>query len=112
MTWQDVFETIRSKEYAIKLNAFLDEEYAKYTVYPPRNQMFNAFKFTPLEEVKVVVFGQDPYHEEGQAMGLAFSVPDNIKVPPSLGNIYKEIELEYNAQFRNRGGDLTYLAKQ
>ena len=112
MTWQDVFETIRSKEYAIKLNAFLDEEYAKYTVYPPRNQMFNAFKFTSLEEVKVVVFGQDPYHEEGQAMGLAFSVPDNIKVPPSLVNIYKEIELEYNAQFRNRGGDLTYLAKQ
>ena len=112
MTWQDIFETIKSKEYAIKLNAFLDEEYAKHTVYPPRNQMFNAFKFTPLEEVKVVVFGQDPYHEEGQAMGLAFSVPDNIKVPPSLVNIYKEIEIEYNAQFRNRGGDLTYLAKQ
>ena len=112
MTWNEVFEQIKSKEYAIKLNKFLDEEYASHTIYPPREKMFNAFKLTPLEEVKVVIFGQDPYHEEGQAMGLSFSVPDNIKTPPSLVNIYKEIEAEYNAQFKNRGGDLTYLAKQ
>ena len=112
MTWNEVFEQIKSKDYAIKLNKFLDEEYANHTIYPPREMMFNAFKFTPLEEVKVVIFGQDPYHEEGQAMGLSFSVPDHIKTPPSLVNIYKEIEAEYNAQFKNRGGDLTYLAKQ
>ena len=112
MTWNEVFEQIKSKDYAIKLNKFLDEEYANYKIYPPREKMFNAFKLTPLEQVKVVIFGQDPYHEEGQAMGLSFSVPDNIKTPPSLINIYKEIEMEYNAQFRNRGGDLTYLAKQ
>ena len=112
MTWNEVFEQIKSKEYAIKLNKFLDEEYASHMIYPPREKMFNAFKLTPLEEVKVVIFGQDPYHEEGQAMGLSFSVPDNIKTPPSLVNIYKEIEAEYNAQFKNRGGDLTYLAKQ
>ena len=112
MTWTDVFNQIKSKEYAIKLNKFLDEEYAKYRIFPSRDNMFNAFKYTPLEEVKVVIFGQDPYHEEGQAMGLSFSVPDNIKVPPSLVNIYKEIEIEYNAQFKSKSGDLTYLAKQ
>ncbi len=112
MTWNNVFEQIRSKDYAIKLNKFLDEEYQNHKIYPPREMMFNAFKLTPLEEVKVVIFGQDPYHEEGQAMGLSFSVPDNIKVPPSLINIYKEIENEYKTQFVNRGGDLTYLAKQ
>ena len=112
MTWNEVFEQIKSKDYAIKLNKFLDEEYQNHTIYPPREKMFNAFKYTPLDQVKVVIFGQDPYHEEGQAMGLSFSVPDNIKTPPSLANIYKEIEMEYNAQFKNSGGDLTYLAKQ
>lgn len=112
MTWADVFNQIKLKEYAKKLEAFLDEEYRNYVIYPSRENMFNAFKFTPLDEVKVVIFGQDPYHEEGQAMGLSFSVPDNIKTPPSLVNIYKEIEMEYNTQFKNRGGDLTYLAKQ
>lgn len=112
MTWNEVFEKIKSKDYAIKLNKFLDEEYQNHKIYPPREMMFNAFKLTPLKEVKVVIFGQDPYHEEGQAMGLSFSVPDNIKVPPSLVNIYKEIENEYKTQFVNRGGDLTYLAKQ
>ena len=112
MTWNDVFNNIKSKDYAKRLNEFLDSEYAHYVIYPPREKMFNAFKCTPLEEVKVVIFGQDPYHEPGQAMGLSFSVPDNVKNPPSLMNIYKEIELEYNAQFKNRGGDLTYIAKQ
>jgi len=112
MTWNEVFEQIKSKDYAIRLNKFLDEEYQNHKIYPPRKMMFNAFKLTPIENVKVVIFGQDPYHEEGQAMGLSFSVPDNIKVPPSLVNIYKEIENEYKTQFVNRGGDLTYLAKQ
>ena len=112
MTWEEVFKQIKSKEYARKLSAFLDEEYAHHKIYPERKNMFNAFKLTPLENVKVVIFGQDPYHEEGQAMGLAFSVPDNIKTPPSLINIYKEIEDEYKTVIYNKGGDLTYLAKQ
>ncbi len=112
MTWNDVFNKIKSKDYAIRLNQFLDNEYASHRIFPSRDNIFNAFKFTPLEEVKVVIFGQDPYHEEGQAMGLSFSVPDNIKVPPSLVNIYKEIELEYNTQFKSKSGDLTYLARQ
>lgn len=112
MSWEEVFKTIKSKDYAIRLSKFLDEEYANHKIYPERKNMFNAFKLTPLEEVKVVIFGQDPYHEEGQAMGLAFSVPDNIKTPPSLINIYKEIENEFNTVIYNKGGDLTYLAKQ
>ena len=112
MTWEEVFKEIKSKDYAIRLSKFLDSEYANHKIYPERKNMFNAFKLTPLEDVKVVIFGQDPYHEEGQAMGLSFSVPDNIKTPPSLINIYKEIEIEYNTVIYNKGGDLTYLAKQ
>ncbi len=111
-SWDDVFKEIKNKDYAIRLKQFLDEEYAKYTIYPKRSDMFNAFKHTPLKEVKVVIFGQDPYHEPGQAMGLAFSVPDNIKTPPSLINIYKEIENEFNEIIVNKGGDLTYITKQ
>lgn len=112
MTWKEVFEEIKKTDYAKELNKFLDEEYANHVIYPPREKMFNAFQLTPLEEVKVVIFGQDPYHEPGQAMGLSFSVPSNIPTPPSLINIYKEIELEYKTNFTNRSGDLTYLARQ
>ena len=112
MTWNEVFESIKSKDYALKLNAFLDEEYKNHVIYPSRDNMFNAFKLTPLENVKVVIFGQDPYHEPGQAMGLSFSVPNDIKAPPSLINIYKEIQLEFNTHMKDMGGDLTYLAKQ
>ena len=112
MTWEEVFRTIKTKDYAIALSKFLDEEYANHVIYPKRKDMFNAFKLTPLENVKVVIFGQDPYHEPGPAMGLCFSVPDNIKTPPSLINIYKEIEIEYKTVISNKGGDLTYLAKQ
>lgn len=112
MTWADIFNEISKKEYAIKLHNFLNEEYKNHVIYPKRENMFNAFKLTPLSEVKVVIFGQDPYHEPGQAMGLSFSVPKNCKVPPSLINIYKEIEDEYGRKFVDHSGDLTYLAKQ
>ena len=91
MTWKDVFDEIKSKEYSKELSAFLDDEYSKYVIYPKRENMFAAFKLTPLENVKVVIFGQDPYHEPNQAMGLCFSVPRETKVPPSLLNIYEEI---------------------
>ena len=112
MTWKDVFDEIKNKEYSKELSAFLDEEYSKYVIYPKRENMFAAFKLTPLEEVKVVIFGQDPYHEPDQAMGLCFSVPRGVKVPPSLVNIYQEIEREYKTQLKDRSGDLTYLARQ
>lgn len=111
-SWKEFFLEIKNKDYAKSLSTFLDEEYRNYTCFPPRKLMFNAFDLTPLKEVKVVIIGQDPYHEINQAMGLSFSVPKGIKVPPSLINIYKEIEDEYGTKLNHNDGDLTYLAKQ
>ena len=109
--WSDFFSEIKEKEYWYNLNSFWDEKYKQKVVFPPRELIFNAFDLTPLEDVKVVIIGQDPYHEKGQAMGLAFSVPDDCKCPPSLMNIYKEIDNEFLSNCK-RTGDLTYLAKQ
>lgn len=111
-SWSDFFKQIQNKDYSIRLHKFLDEEYQRYVCYPPRKLMFNAFSLTPLNKVKIVIIGQDPYHEPGQAMGLSFSVPESVKVPPSLINIYKEIEDEYDTKIDMSSGDLTYLAKQ
>ena len=111
-TWSDFFKKIQNEDFCESLNKFLNNEYAEYTCYPPRELLFNAFKLTPLSKVRVVIVGQDPYHEPGQAMGLSFSVPNGIKVPPSLINIYKEIAQEYNCKMNFNSGDLTYLAKQ
>lgn len=112
MTWDELFISIKNKEYCKKLNSFLDEEYANKTIYPPRKDMFNAFKYTPLEKVKVVIIGQDPYPNPNQAMGIAFSVPNGVILPPSLRNIYKEIELEYPGKKIKSSGDLRYLSTQ
>ena len=111
-SWSEFFHQIQNEEFCENLNKFLNKEYQEYTCYPPRELLFNAFKLTPLDKVKVVIVGQDPYHEPGQAMGLSFSVPKGIKVPPSLINIYKEIIDEYNCKMDFSSGDLTYLAKQ
>ena len=111
-TWNEFFQSIQNKDYSISLHKFLDKEYESNICYPPRKLLFNAFKLTPLSKVKVVIIGQDPYHEPGQAMGLSFSVPVGIKVPPSLVNIYKEISQEYNCKMNYASGDLTYLAQQ
>lgn len=111
-TWEELFEEIKGKEYAKKINAILNQEYATHTIFPPRNMMFNAFKYTPLKEVKVVIIGQDPYHEDHQAMGLSFSVPKGVALPPSLINIFKEIENNFGYKMNYSNGDLTYLAKQ
>ena len=111
-SWSEFFHQIQQEEFCENLNKFLNKEYQEYTCYPPRELLFNAFKLTPLDKVKVVIVGQDPYHEPGQAMGLSFSVPKGIKVPPSLVNIYKEIIDEYNCKMDFSSGDLTYLAKQ
>ena len=111
-TWSDFFKSIQDEEYSINLHKFLDEEYSNHICYPPRKLLFNAFQLTPLNKVKVVIIGQDPYHEPGQAMGLSFSVPSTVKVPPSLINIYKEIADEYDTTVDMSSGDLTYLAKQ
>jgi len=111
-SWSEFFHQIQEEEFCEKLNKFLNKEYQDYTCYPPRELLFNAFKLTPLDKVRVVIVGQDPYHEPDQAMGLSFSVPKGVKVPPSLVNIYKEIAQEYDCKMDFSSGDLTYLAKQ
>lgn len=88
---KDEFE----KDYFLKIMEFIDGEYSSKTVYPPYGEIFNAFKLTPLGNVKAVILGQDPYHEKGQAHGLAFSTPEGRPIPRSLKNIFKEINNEY-----------------
>ncbi len=92
--WQKYFDEEQRKGYYLSLREFLKCEYKSYTVFPPMDEIFSAFTLTPLENVKVVLVGQDPYHEKGQAMGLSFSVRENIPMPPSLLNIKKELENE------------------
>lgn len=101
---------IESDKY-IKLTAAVERERELYTVYPPREQVFEAYRLTPPNEVKVVIVGQDPYHEPGQAMGLAFSVPDGCRIPPSLVNIFKEINAETGTAIPS-SGNLTRWATQ
>lgn len=91
-SWAELLKEEFNKDYFKKLQSFLDDEYSKYEVYPPADRIFNALNHTSLENIKVVIIGQDPYHEPGQAQGLSFSVPENIQMPPSLVNIMKEIE--------------------
>ncbi len=93
--WDLTLDGEFKKDYFSDIMNFVKEEYATKTVYPPYEDIFNAFKFTPLDNVKVVILGQDPYHEEGQAHGLAFSTPDGRPIPRSLKNIFKEINQEY-----------------
>ena len=110
-SWNKFFEREKEQEYFKNLLSRLDEEYNNKIIYPEKENLFRAFKETKLDDVKVVILGQDPYHEECQATGLAFSVPSGLKLPPSLKNIYQEIENEYNYLMLNNG-DLTYLARQ
>lgn len=89
--WDDILKDEFNKEYYLELRRFLAWEYSKHTIYPDMHSIFNAFKATPYNCVKCVILGQDPYHEQGQAHGMAFSVQQGIKIPPSLLNIYKEL---------------------
>lgn len=111
-SWKDLIQRESEKAYfKDRLIPFLEAEYASETVYPRREAVFRALDLTPLQKVKAVILGQDPYHEPGQAHGLAFSVPDGIDLPPSLKNIYEEIRSEYNCGFRT-SGDLEAWARQ
>lgn len=92
MQWKDVFQSIKEENDFSGLEAGLEERYENGKVFPPRNQIYTAFELTPFENVRVVILGQDPYHGEHQSHGLAFSVNEGIKIPPSLRNIYKELE--------------------
>ena len=100
-----------SKPYYAKLYKTINEEYRTRTIYPPADDIFNAFAFTPLSQVKVVILGQDPYHEPGQAMGLAFSVPQGERLPPSLRNIFTELHTDLGLP-QPSGGDLTPWAER
>ena len=100
-----------AKPYFADLVAFVRQAYATGVCYPPGGKIFNAFACTPFERVKVVILGQDPYHEPGQAMGLSFSVPDGVALPPSLRNIYAEIQSELGV-VPPASGDLTRWARQ
>lgn len=109
--WDEILaEEFNSEEY-LRLREFLKTEYSTHTIYPSMYDIFNSMKYTPFEDVRVVLLGQDPYHNEGQAMGLSFSVPDGVDVPPSLVNMYKELNAELGVPIR-KSGNLLGWAKQ
>ncbi len=91
-SWKSRLQGEFDKEYFIRLSEFVKEEYRTKTIFPPGGLIFNAFELCPFDKVKAVIIGQDPYHGPGQAHGLCFSVRDGIEFPPSLKNIFKEIE--------------------
>ncbi len=110
-SWQAHLQKEFDKPYFENLIAFVKQEYAHYTVYPPGKLIFNAFNLCPFDKVKVVLIGQDPYHEPGQAHGLCFSVNDGVQFPPSLNNIFKEIKDDTGADIPT-SGNLTRWAEQ
>ena len=101
--WLPVIEEETKKDYSKQFSFFLKEEYARQIIYPKSDDIFNALHLTPLSKVKVVILGQDPYHEPGQAEGLSFSVPKGEKLPPSLQNIYKELQDELGCYIPTSG---------
>lgn len=109
--WDEILDEEFNKEYYQKLRQFLDYEYSHYIVYPRAKDLYNALRFTPYKDVKVVILGQDPYHEPNQAFGLAFAVKRGVPLPPSLKNIYKEMESDLHIKTPSHG-DLSSLAKQ
>ncbi|NLV88009.1 MAG: uracil-DNA glycosylase [Tissierellia bacterium] len=109
--WQDLLEDEMKKDYYQKLRTFLIEEYRTKTIYPDMYDIFNALHLTPYKDVKVVILGQDPYHGPNQAHGLSFSVKPGVKIPPSLKNIYKELQDDLGCYIPNHGS-LTKWAKE
>ncbi len=110
-SWKKVLNKEFEKPYFIELSDFVLEEYVKNKIYPPPKDIFRAFDLCPFDKVKVVILGQDPYHGSKQANGLAFAVDESIALPPSLQNIFKEIESDLGI-IPEKSGDLTRLAKQ
>lgn len=112
MTWNELISKEQHKHYYIDMVPILRSEYSNYECYPSKENIFKAmYSIKSPEDVKVVIIGQDPYHEPGQAMGLSFSVPNDVLAPPSLVNIINELEREYNTKYNN-GNDLTFWANQ
>jgi len=106
-SFREVLDREKEKEYFKELTKFIDNEYATKQIFPARENVMNSMKYTPYKKVKVVIVGQDPYHGEGEAHGLCFSVNPGIKVPPSLQNIYKELKRDLGLNIPNNG----YLLK-
>lgn len=111
-SWQSFLLEEKDQRYFSSLIDNVTEAYATETVYPPLNNVYEAFKYVPPEKIKVVIIGQDPYFNPGQANGLCFSVPKGIDLPPSLLNIYKELHDEYGYPIPHKNGDLTPWARQ
>ena len=109
--WLEPLKPEFSKPYYKKLYQTINEEYRSHQIFPPADDIFNAFALTPLHDVKVVILGQDPYHGDGQAHGLCFSVKPDVEIPPSLANIYKELQDDCGCEIPNNGY-LTKWAKQ
>ncbi|MEG2348881.1 MAG: uracil-DNA glycosylase [Clostridia bacterium] len=105
--FKEIIDEESKKDYYIKLHKFINSEYEKKDIFPPKKNIFFALQNTPYESVKVVIIGQDPYHGEGEAHGMAFSVNKGVKVPPSLKNIYKELNRDLGLKIPNNG----YLLK-
>ncbi|MDQ6530581.1 uracil-DNA glycosylase [Flavobacterium sp. LHD-85] len=110
--WQGILKDEIEKPYFQELMAALDVEYKTHTCYPPAELIFSAFENCSFDAVKVVIIGQDPYHGEGEANGLSFSVNDNVKIPPSLRNIFKEIITDFDSIFMPTSGNLKNWATQ
>lgn len=109
--WDTLLESEFQKDYYLQIRQFLKSEYSSRIIYPSMHDIFNALKYTPFSETRVVILGQDPYHEPNQAHGLAFSVQRGVKIPPSLVNIYKELHDDIGMDIPNHG-DLSSWAKQ
>lgn len=111
-SWKQALEEEFGKDYFKQLTDFVKEEYAKGKIYPAPKNIFRAFELTPFDDVKVVILGQDPYINSGQAIGLSFAVSEGMRLPPSLRNIFKEIENDLGKPLEHTDGDLTRWARQ
>ena len=111
-SWDPFLNEEFQKPYFKELSAFLKREYETKTIYPPKKEVFSSFYYTDLDKVKVVILGQDPYHEPGQACGMCFAVKPGVQLPPSLQNIYKEIQDDLKIPMNYNNGYLVKWAKQ
>ncbi len=110
--WKSLLNWEINQLYFIELMNSVEDEYSKNTCFPPKELIFSAFDYCSFENLKVVIIGQDPYHGEGEANGLCFSVNDSVKIPPSLKNIFREINLDFDALLMPTSGNLERWAKQ
>ncbi len=111
-SWKPFFESETQKEYFLKLISAVENEYTTSVCFPPKELIFHAFEKCKLDDLKVVIIGQDPYHGEGEANGLCFSVNDGVKIPPSLKNIFAEINSDFDSIFLPTNGNLERWAQQ